>query len=536
MRALDEPPPATVPPPARDGGRREDALWATIGAASAALVFLLVRGSLIDDAYITLSYARNLAEHLHWGLTPFRTANSATSPLNVLVLGAAAFVVRDAVWGLGLVLVLLTALQGWGLSRLARGLGLGRATAPLALFMVLLSPLMLSIVGMEMTLAATLLVWLTVAAVEGRAVAFGLLATALVLTRIDLTVFPLVLLLIAPAVRRRAGRVLLVSVGSALPWFVFSWLALGAIVPDTLVIKTVTTSSWGPWSFGNGPQLYLETYRAATLLTAVPVLLGVLALLGWAATGGWRRPAWHGLGPVVGLGLAGVLHYLAYTLLAPPPYHWYYAPSVVALTLVAAVAAGTPGRVTARPVRDAAGLTDDGPRDQPGGGATSTLPVRRRLTPVGLLAAVVGLLVLTADVGYALQRPLPWDQTPITTNWATAAQYQVAGEELREIAGDQVVSSPGEIGTLAYYCRCDIVDLFADPGTLQPVIDQREAEAGSVMRRLLQLNFARRAAVPAAQPTLAVIWETGPAAADAPWPVASNWRGPGALDVVPAAP
>src|SRR3954468_15246451 len=100
-----------VPGPAR--GRLiepQDAVAAAAGAVLGLLVFLVVRRSLIDDAFITLSYARNLAEHFHWGLTQFRTANTATSPLNVLVLGLGTFLTRDAVRGLGLVFVILNAL------------------------------------------------------------------------------------------------------------------------------------------------------------------------------------------------------------------------------------------------------------------------------------------------------------------------------------------------------------------------------------------------------------------------------------------
>ena len=69
------------------------------------LVFLLVSGHLIDDAYITLSYAKNLAFHGHWGLIEDGTANTATSPLNVLVLAAVTFFVRDAVFAAGVVFV-----------------------------------------------------------------------------------------------------------------------------------------------------------------------------------------------------------------------------------------------------------------------------------------------------------------------------------------------------------------------------------------------------------------------------------------------
>ncbi|TWH74189.1 hypothetical protein JD78_02724 [Modestobacter roseus] len=480
------------------------------------MVFLLVRGSLIDDAYITLSYARNLAEHLHWGLTEGRTANSATSPLNVLVLGAGAFVVRDPIWGLGLVFVLLTAAQGWGMSRLAEAARLGTVTVVLGVGMVLLSPLMLSVVGMEMALAAALLVWLTVAALDDRPALFGVLTALLVLTRLDLGVFPLVMLIAIGTMRRRAVRIVLVAAATAAPWFVFSWVALGALVPDTLVIKTVASAGWGPWEFGNGPRLYLDAYPTATRVTTLPVLLGLVALLAWPITRAWRRPRWTGLAPVAALGLGGVLHYAAYSLLAPPPYHWYYAPSVIALTVVAAVAAGTARRAGPRP------------GSSPESAHRATVPAK--------VWALAGALVLVLDVGYAAQRPVPWTQVPIMTNWATAEQYQEVGEALADRIGDEVVSSPGEIGTLAYYCRCDIVDLFSDRGTLQPFIDQREREAGPVMRRLLQLNFANLERQPAAEPTQAVVWVGGPDAEAAPWPVESNWRGPGAFDLVPVAP
>ncbi|HYO36456.1 MAG TPA: hypothetical protein VER97_10295, partial [Geodermatophilus sp.] len=327
---------ATAAPPRPRRTERSDLLLAGGAAVAAALVFLVVRASLIDDAYITLSYARNLAEDLHWGLTPYRTANSATSPLNVLVLALGALVVRDAVWGLGAVLVVLTALQALGLARLARRLRLPLGAAAAATALLLLSPLMLSIVGMEMTLALTLAVWATVAAAERRPVLLGVLAAALVLTRVDLAVVPLALLFADRWLLRRSPVVVGTALVAAAPWYVFSWLALGAVVPDTLVIKTVSTGAWGPWDFANGWQLYLERYPAATVLSLVPALVGLGLLVAWPVTRAWRSPRFRGLGPVAALGAGGVLHAVAYSLLAPPPFHWYYAPSVGALTVVAA--------------------------------------------------------------------------------------------------------------------------------------------------------------------------------------------------------
>ncbi len=494
-------------PPSQRGTGRSDLLLAGGAALAAALCFLLVRGSLIDDAYITLSYARNLAEEFHWGLTPFRTANSATSPLNVLVLGLAAFVVRDPVWGLGVVFVVLTALQALGLARLARRLRVSRGAAVAATALLLLSPLMLSIVGMEMTLALTLAVWATVAAAERRPVLLGVLAAALVLTRVDLAVVPLALLLADRALLRRAPVVVGTALLAAAPWYVFSWIALGALVPDTLVIKTVSTGAWGPWDFANGWQLYLDRFPAATVLSAVPALVGLVALVAWTAARAWRSPRWTGLGPVMALGLGGVLHAVAYSLLAPPPFHWYYAPSVGALTVVAAFAGGA---LAARTVPD----------QRP----------THRWRPVGLVAAGAAAALLVVDVVFAVQRQVPWEMTPVTTNWATAEQYVAVGEDLGEQLGDQVVRSPGEIGTLAYACRCDIVDPFSDRGTLLPQIDQRQAEAGAVMGLLLRLNFVNLDRPPAAEPDRALVYEGG--RTDGQWPVTSTWRGEGSFDLV----
>ena len=59
------------PGPARRRGA--DLWWALPGALVALAVFLVARDGLVDDAYIVLSYARNVAEHLHWGIIPPRS-------------------------------------------------------------------------------------------------------------------------------------------------------------------------------------------------------------------------------------------------------------------------------------------------------------------------------------------------------------------------------------------------------------------------------------------------------------------------------
>ena len=56
----------------------------------------IFQNTYIDDTYITLQYVRNLADHLGWGFFPGQTTNTATSPLNVIVLAAFAKVTGSA--------------------------------------------------------------------------------------------------------------------------------------------------------------------------------------------------------------------------------------------------------------------------------------------------------------------------------------------------------------------------------------------------------------------------------------------------------
>src|SRR5262245_66323254 len=64
-------------------------------AAGLALYLSLFRDSLIDDAFITLSYARSLVTSGTWGFYPGHVSNTATSPLNVMLLALASLATRN---------------------------------------------------------------------------------------------------------------------------------------------------------------------------------------------------------------------------------------------------------------------------------------------------------------------------------------------------------------------------------------------------------------------------------------------------------
>jgi hypothetical protein len=476
--------------------------WALpVGAAVAsALVFALVSHHLIDDTYITLSYAKNLAFHAHWGLIEQGTANTATSPLNVLALGAVTFVVRDAVLAAGIVFVAAQVLLALGLRRLAERTGLPTAFAPLSFALLLVNPLLLSSVGLEVALGATGVVWTLVYAGERRPARLGLVIGLLALVRIDLLLIAAVLFLARREFWAGIWQTVFAALAVTLPWFGFSWLVLGSAVPDTLVIK-ISQQSWGPFSFMNGPLLYWRNFPAAAALSFLPLLLGALAGAAWVVQ--YRRGAEvaRRLTPFAALAVAGALHYVAYSRLGVPPYHWYYAPSIIGATIfLAACACAVPERV-------------------------------KQLAWAGATAVLVGSVAVYAVPG------LPRQFAPITSNHASTTEYREIGQELSAIAHGRKVETAGEVGALAYACDCELVDEFSDRGAVDPAITETKRRSGDIGRALLEANFHNfdHSVAPISPDlVLATTRRAPPPTALASWRIDSPWMGAQNLYLMPA--
>ena len=473
---------------ARRRQHRVSALGLSAGVAVAATaVFLLVSRALIDDAYITMAYARNLAFHLHWGLLADETANSATSPLNVIALGAITAVVRNAVVAVGVLFVVAAVLAARWLADLAAETRLSGALPVVAVGSLLVNPLLLSTVGLEPYLTAALFAGLLRYGVARRAVAFGVVAGLTVLARPDTGV---VVIVVALVLRPRLLRAFAAALAVTLPWYVVSWVVLGSALPDTLVMKV--GDAWSSYGFWNGPLLYLAVYPAATVLAFLPVLLGLAALVGLLVVR--LRAAWEPWQRAAGAaGLAGLGHYGVYGLLHTAPYHWYYAPLIVGTTLCAAIVA-----------------------------------VRVRWAVA--VAAGVACAALVVD----LQHGVPWARAVISTNWATAAEYERMGADVHRIVGTGAVESPGEIGTLAYYCDCTIVDAFSDRGRVIGAIEARE-QAGGLGAALLRLNYAHLNRDQGPRPVdYRLRYQARmPAVGPLQWPVDHWVDGPGRIELLP---
>ena len=435
------------------------------------LTFMIAKASLTDDAYITLAYAKNLALHGEWALIPGHPANTATSPLNVGLIGFVAFLTRVSgsvhpVLALGIVNVLAGAAIGWAWARLCsirppdggppppRSIRppdggpppprLPTLAAVLGTLVALLNPLLLSALGLEVLLIAAMLILLVSYAEQP--IAFGVLSGLALLTRLDLIVFVVVIGLSSAPVRRHALRVVGLVLLVALPWSVFSWFYFGSAVPDTLAIKQLQPS-FGTSYFETGIDQMWHG-NELTVLTFAPAELGVLVLVVSLCL---RR-----FGPMEALGLSGIAYYAVYSVLGVPAYHWYYVPPIVALGMSGAGIAGS----WLNPAR------------------------------TGALALVGALVIAYVPAGF-LGRGWVWTSPPFFGNWASARDYARVGAELNRRLDGAATGGPGEIGTLAFFCDCAIVDGFSDRGLVGPEIRKRIDRAGPVTRWLLNLNYAR---------------------------------------------
>jgi hypothetical protein len=482
------------------------------GAALAmSVIFLLVKDSLIDDAYISLAYARNFALHLHWGLIADETSNTVTSPLNALLLGGLTAATRlgggvHPIAALGLLSVAEAGLLAWVWIRIARALALPFAFAVVGCGVIVVNPFLLSAIGLETLLGALVITALVATALEDRPVWFGAVAGLALLTRLDLIVFVVLVAVFSPALRRRFGPVAVVALAIALPWFTFSWLHFGSAVPDTLVLKTSQQGLWRGWSLVTGPTMYYTVEPAATVIAFLPAALGLIALVAWLVLRiGVRWPEANPLArldPLAGLGLGGLAYLLALSVLGLGPYHWYYVPAAVALSTFLVGAVG----VWWREARTH-------PRLRPAAPATA-------LTLVGALGF--------AAAGRDLDQGIPWRTSPVTTNWATTGDYARVGEDLRRRVGSATVRSPGEIGSLAYFCRCRIVDAVSDPGYVVKLVDDKIATSNLLGRALYRFNYHRldRSQRPR-RLAYRLLYEPGPASGPDSWQVWSPWKGVG---------
>jgi hypothetical protein len=208
------------------------------------------------------------------------------------------------------------------------------------------------------------------------------------------------------------------------PWYIFSWIYLGSVVPSTFGIK-LRQGTWDGFSFSNGALLYGLRYTGETLVALLLTPFACLCLT--------IRNRQAALAAAL-LAAFGAAYFAAYAALGVPPYHWYFVPVVIPYVIL-----GVLGLLTA---------------------AEQINHVHHRLiraTTMVLPPTVVvsGLIYVLLGRGDLLMQP------PIHTNWATHQQYREIGLWLRNhMEPDANVRVDGEIGTIAFYAERRLADAF----------------------------------------------------------------------------
>lgn len=443
-------------PGADPGGvRPRDDLVVAVAACLPLVVFLLtehrlagVAGFPLDDSWIHLHFARNVAEGAGFSYNPGVAVAGSTAPLWTLLLAAGVSVFGPSVVvvktigvmaALGTALLLRHAATAWGASRLgALGAAIGLTwTGAMAWG---------AFSGMEVTLAALLVAASLLAHARGRDAGTALWAALAAAARPEALILVPLLAVARPLTAGRAGVFVAIPAAVLAPAVVFSLATVGSPLPATASAKIVgglvgwlsgvreaarITWLWRPAEFFGAWVKWLAL--TDWLLPVVLILALVLV---------WRRP-----GRALGVpALVLVAHPLAMALFAPyrdPAFQEgrYSIHLLPVAFLVLAVALG--------------------PR------LTRT---RAALGAVYLVLAVVAMFPAATRYGWAVQN-------------INAMQVHL-GRWVDEHVPRRGVIALNDIGAIAYVSRREVIDLM---GLVSPEIIRyrREGEAG-VIRYLVE--------------------------------------------------
>lgn len=233
------------------GGRAWAAALVLVVAlgAAAAVAFRLHTGIVLEDAFITFRYARNLAAGEGIVFNPGDRVLGTTTPLLTLALGALGALFGPERIPLLANLLMIPAAAGAGaLTCLALwAAGLPRALGVVAAVAVLLHPDLIwtAAGGMETPLVLFFMAASFLALARGRPALAGTAAGLLVVTRIDGAVWAACLLgLLAVEDRRACLRAALAAAAAAAPWHLFAWAYFGSPVPHSVVAKRIIGPSY----------------------------------------------------------------------------------------------------------------------------------------------------------------------------------------------------------------------------------------------------------------------------------------------------
>ncbi|MCX7997567.1 MAG: hypothetical protein N3A69_01265 [Leptospiraceae bacterium] len=347
-------------------------------------------------------------------------ANSATSPLNVLLLSLVTFFIQDPENSVLALNLLWLSILYFQLSKIRTLLGLHFLFTPIAASLLILNPFLFSSAGLESIALVVLFVWFVRVFLEKKYFLLGIFLGLLYLTRPDgiLLAFPFLIFL-----GNRPLEFLKVIFSSAfivLPWMSFSYFYFGSLIPDTLLIKK--TQTWETFNFGNGLILYFHRYPLELFILIFSIVL--LVTLAFSKIS-FQLNLTQRL--AIFILFSALLHYIAYSLLSVPPYHWYYTPSLSALLL---------------------------------GLSIKAFSFRKKAKIIFATGFYLVFIFYTAIVyWFSFQKK----EMPIHTNWTSRDNYKDLALKLDSLSSNLTYyQTAGEIGTLAYFSKKAIlVDIFS---------------------------------------------------------------------------
>lgn len=402
----------------------------------------------IDDAFITFRYARNFVngDGLVYNLGD--PVLGTSTPLWVLLLGSVSYLTGKEVPAVAVVLsALADGVSAVLLYCLGRRLELPEWAAMCCGLVWAVYPLSLhyAVGGMETSLVVMLLSGVFLSFLSGYDVLAIFLASLALLTRFDSA--PVLLLVFLGAIIRSPRRIvssLGVTMVIVVPWFVFSYLYYGTLLPQSLVAKT--------------QPIYLDLPQQ-NILQILYHLGGILVggVLGLAARGIYVLPMMQDIGVLLG---AAVMVAGIWILGAKRAIYlsgrWWAVLGYVFVVILTYAFAGLRGGLVAEwylvplsPVYflGVIGgweyLTREGfPRFYPVAGWTGSF-----------------ILVLLQIAGLNLWRnptAPPWQPRNIWTE--REELYRRVATQLQPVLEDGDVVAASEIGALGYYCECEILD------------------------------------------------------------------------------
>lgn len=267
----------------------------------------------LDDTYISMSIAKNVALHGVWGVTPFEFTSASSTPFYIMLIAAAYWVTGVAPWwpaalafafGALAIVAAYAALPG-GVARRTWG----------ALAVIILTPLApLAHTGMEHTLHIFLSILFVSRASrdisEKRPMDFGLLllAPVLVLTRFEglfLIGFTVVLL----AYRRVFLLSATLLASATVPVLVYAVISMShgwSLLPNSVLLKGNLLTADPLVSF------FRVVFHAINLFRRAPHLIGVVASLLFVMFALRKQCLWNPARVLLLLTLAAVAAHLAF--------------------------------------------------------------------------------------------------------------------------------------------------------------------------------------------------------------------------------